>query len=260
VISTHPDRAGLHYRVEGRFSAPAVVLCHSLGTDLYMWDAQVAALSSRYCVVRFDSRGHGASEAPPGPYTLDALGGDLIGLLDALDIARAHVCGVSLGGLVALWLAVHHPGRVDRLVCANTAAKMGDADLWTRRVEAVQSGGMAAIRDEVMARFFSEAFRQRRPDIVEWFARTLESTPVHGYVGSCLALREADLRAAVHAITAPALIVAGAYDLAAPRAEAERLQAEIAGSDLRVLETAHLSNVEDPDRFNEAVLAFLGTA
>src|SRR3954468_1849074 len=161
------DGTRVHYQLDGPADTPVLLFINSLGTDLRMWEPQVAALASTVRILRYDSRGHGQSDAPPGPYTAGRLGLDAIALLDGLGIERVNVCGLSLGGLVALWLSIHRPGRIDRAVFANTAARIGTVESWSARIEAVQAGGMAAIRDAVLARFLSAGFRERRPDATE---------------------------------------------------------------------------------------------
>lgn len=248
----------LRVEVDGPQQEPAVVLANSLGTDLRMWDPQLFALTARFRVVRFDARGHGASAAPDGPYSIGQLGEDLVGVLDYLGLERVHVCGLSLGGLVAMWAAAHHPERIARAVYANTAAKVGTPELWAERAALAREQGMAAVREVVLPRFFSDGYRRKHPEVVDAIGATLESTPAGGYAASCLALAAADLRPVVGRIRAPALVLAGSEDVATPRREAEWLVQQIPDSELVVLDgAAHLSNIEQPDRFNEAVLSFL---
>jgi 3-oxoadipate enol-lactonase len=249
----------LHWRVEGPQGAPTIVFVNSLGTDLSMWDPQVAALRSSFRVVRHDARGHGASDSPAGPYSIELLGADVLGLLDRLAIDRAHVCGISMGGLVAMWLAATHPERIERAIFASTAVKIGSKDFWNERAQAVEAGGMKAIREVVIQRFLTSSFREASPRMARKVETTLESTPAEGYVASCLAVRDADLTDTVGSIRAPSLIVAGADDVATPPSDAEKLHEHIPGSGLVVLEDAsHLCNIEQPERFNQAVLRFLG--
>jgi 3-oxoadipate enol-lactonase len=252
------DGIRLAYRLDGPPDRPVLLFVNSLGTDLRMWEPQVAALSTELRLLRYDSRGHGQSDAPPGPYTLDRLGLDAIALLDQLGVERAHVCGLSLGGLVALWLAIHRPERVGRAVFANTAARIGTLESWSARIEAVRAGGMAAIKDAVLARFLSADFRQRRPDVTEQIGATLLATPPDGYVGACAALRDADLRNLVSTIETRSLVIGGELDEATPPAQAEDLHAGIVPSELMVIPgVAHLSNLEAPDLFNRRVLDLL---
>ena len=255
------DAAGarLFYQVEGPTDAPVVLFSNSLGTDLRMWNEQARAFAGRFRVVRYDSRGHGRSDAPQGPYTLDLLARDALTLLDSLGVARADVCGLSLGGMIALWLAAHHPERVRRAVFADTAAKIGNEARWASRIGAVRAGGMRAIRDAVVSGFLSEPFRARRPDVARAVGDMLEGTPAEGYVATCEALRQADLRDTLSRITTPALIIVGSRDESTPPAQARELCDAIAGSRLAILDgAAHLANVEQADAFNAHALAFLG--
>jgi 3-oxoadipate enol-lactonase len=251
----------LGYRLDGPDNAPPLVLLNSLGTDLRIWNPQVALLSRTLRVIRYDQRGHGASEVPAGPYTIEQLGLDLLALLDALQIERAHLCGLSLGGMVALWCAAHHPGRVARAVFANTAARIGTMESWNARIALVNTGGMSAIREMVVARFLSEGFRRSHPEVARQLGEMLEAIDPAGYMGACAALRDADLHEIVAAIQVPSLIIAGELDEATPPAQVQELHAAISGSELLLLrEAAHLSNVEQPEAFSKAVLAFLASA
>lgn len=251
------EGARLHVRVDGPSDAPTLVLSNSLGTDLSMWEPQVPAFRERFRVVRYDLRGHGRSDEPSGPITIERLGQDVVHLLDALGIDRAHVCGLSLGGVVSMWLATRRPDRVDRAVLGAVAARIGTAQLWQDRADAVRAGGMAAVVDTVLVRFFSDRFRAERPDVVAGVGRVLAATPPEGYVAACLALRDADLGEEVAGIGLPVLLVVGREDAATPVAEAERLHALIPGSELIVLEAGHLCSLERPERFTDAVLRFL---
>lgn len=252
------DGARLAYRVDGPDDAPVIVMVNSLGTDLRMWDLQVAHFNQTLRVVRYDCRGHGGSDVPAGPYTIEQFGLDLLALFDTLQVERAYVCGLSLGGIVALWFAARYPERVDRAVFANTAARIGNEEIWNTRIEAVRTGGMGAIRDVVLTRFLSEGFRQRHPEVVRQIGEIVEATNPVGYIGACAALRDTDLREILAAIHVPSLIIAGALDEATPPSQSRELHAAITGSELVVLrEAAHLSNIEQPEEFSKAVLAFL---
>jgi 3-oxoadipate enol-lactonase len=252
------DGVRLAYRQDGPDQAPPLVLVNSLGTDLRMWDPQVALLSCSLRVVRYDCRGHGRSGLSNTPVTIARLGRDLLALFDQLAIERAHICGLSLGGMIALWLAAEHPERVDRVVFANTAARIGTPATWTARIKAVRAGGMAAVRDAVVARFLSDEFRARQPQVAQAIGDMLEATDPAGYMAACAALRDADLHTLVPKIRVPSLIVAGALDQATPPAQAQELHDAIAGSRLVVLpDAAHLSNVEQPAAFTACLLKFL---
>lgn len=238
--------------VEGDADVPPVVLVHSAGADHRMWERNLPALRDRFRVIRYDARGHGRSDVPPAPYTVDDLGTDLLAVLDTLGVASAHMVGASLGGLVALWLAVQHPDRVRGAVFAGAAARFGTPEAWDERADAVRRGGIEAVVDLVMHRFFSERFRREEAGVVAGFADVLRRQSPEGYVGTCLALRNADLRDEVSSIRAPSLVVVGDEDVSAPPADAEALRAAIPGARLLVVEGAgHLCTVERPDLFEE---------
>jgi 3-oxoadipate enol-lactonase len=233
-------------------------MVNSLGTDLRMWEPQVAVFSQNMRVVRYDCRGHGASEGAAEDCSIEQLGHDLLALFDTLQIERAHICGLSLGGLIALWFAARYPERVSRAIFANTAARIGSEEIWNARIDAVRAGGMASIRDAVLGRFFSEAFRLQQPEIVRQIGEMIEATNPVGYIGACIALRDADLRSVVSTIHVPSLILAGELDQSTPPSQAQELHVAIAGSQLvEFAKVAHLSNVEQPREFNQYVLNFL---
>lgn len=251
AVEVHAERAGPD-------SAPPLVLINSLGTDLTMWDPQVPTFASHRQVVRYDTRGHGRSPAPPGPYTINDLGNDLVALLDRLGIVRADVCGISLGGLTALWLARDHPDRVDRIVLANTAARIGTREGWRERAEMVRQHGTGAIADTVVERFLSRGFRARNPGTAEGLRERLRNFDDEGYAGCCLALAEADLGDDITGIAAPALVIAGTHDVATPLDDARWLNATLPTSRLVVLDGAgHLTSIEAPEIFAKTVLGFL---
>jgi 3-oxoadipate enol-lactonase len=259
--TTSSDGARINYSVDGPAGAPAVLFSNSLGTNLTMWDPQVEALAGTFRIVRYDTRGHGASEVPQPPYVINQLAQDALAVLDSADVERAHVCGLSLGGVTAMWLAVHHPERVGRLVLANTAARIGNDDFWQARIATVETGGMAGLREQVLARFFSERFLDEQPETVERIAGGLEATDSAGYIGACLALRDADLRSEVRSIRAQTLIIAGEVDAATPPELSEQLNALMPGSRLIVIPGAgHLSNLEAPDEFSEVLTRFFQDA
>jgi 3-oxoadipate enol-lactonase len=248
------------HRVEaGPAGAPALVFANSLGTTLRMWDPQVKALQDRFRIVRYDHRGHGSSPVPPGPYRIDDLGSDLLALLDRHSIPRAHVCGLSLGGMVAMWLAAHAPQRVDRLVLLSTSAALGPPASWAERAAAVLAGGMTAISESVLARWFTPAFAQRTPATVDEVREMLEKTPVTGYAACCAAIERLDLVDRLPDIRAETLVIAGADDPATPPGHSERIAASIAGAKLAILDdAAHLLNIERSAAVNALLSEFLG--
>jgi 3-oxoadipate enol-lactonase len=247
----------LRYTVAGAADRPPLLLSNSLGSTLELWDPVLPALLERFRVIRYDQRGHGGSDAPPGEYRLETLGGDALAVLDAAGVGRAHVAGISLGGMTAAWLAIQAPDRVDRIVLANTGALIGTAALWNERIDTVTRKGMGAIVDGLLGRWFTAAFRRERPEVVAAFRRMIETCPVRGYAGCCAAVRDADLRAELGRIQAPALVIVGTADVATPPALGELLRAGILGATLVALEAAHLSNVERADEFARAVTDFL---
>lgn len=251
------DGCQLHYALTGPADAPALVLSHSLGSDLHMWDAQMNRLSRGYRVLRYDTRGHGGSGAPPGHYTIDRLGRDVLSLMDRTAITRAHVAGVSLGGVTALWLGVNAAGRVNRLVLANTAARIGSEASWAERMRVVESGGLGAIADITMERWFTAAFRAAEPETIARIRATLVRTSAAGYLGCCAALRDADLRADAGRVTARTLVITGAHDPATPPADGAFLAEAIPGAGLREFPTNHLANIECAAAFGDAMVEFL---
>jgi 3-oxoadipate enol-lactonase len=257
AVHTTDDGCRLAYEVSGPETAPVLLLSNSLGTDRTLWDAQLAAFARTYRVVRYDTRGHGASDAPLGDYSIERLGRDVLSLLDVEGIARASVCGVSIGGLTALWLGIHAPDRIDRLVLANTAARIGSRELWDERTRLVRTEGLAALADATMARWFTAAFREAQPATVARVRATLLTVPVAGYLGCCVALGEADLHDAAVMVQAPTLVVTGRHDVATPPADGQALAAAIPGARHVEFEAAHISNLECADEFTEAVLSFL---
>jgi 3-oxoadipate enol-lactonase len=252
------DHAGcrLRYEVDGNPDAPALLFSNSLGTTIQLWEPQLPALSPYFRIIRYDTRGHGASAAPEGPYALETLGLDAVSVLDAAGVDRAHICGLSLGGLTAMWLGVHRPGRVQSVVLASTAARIGNTTMWDERISAVEASGVESLADAAMGRWFTQAFRTAHPDIVAVHHRMLSETPAVGYAGCCAAIRDADLRSAIAAIAAPALIIAGHHDPVTPPADAEVMRAAIPTSRVALLDGAHIINVEQAAAFNAQLSAF----
>ena len=248
----------LHYQLDGPADGPCLVLSHSLGCTLEMWEPQVAAFSREYRVLRYDTRGHGRSGVPPRPYTLEQLGANVLGLLDALGIERAQYCGLSMGGATGMWLATHAPQHIERLVLCNTTPWLGPPAAMNARIETLLRDGMPTMVEAILERWFTAEFRTRGPLAVDRVRQMLLSTPVDGYVGCCEALRDMDQRAALAQIAAPTLVIAGTYD-PAPTPEAARAWAStIPNARFLELPAAHLSNIGAAELFNEAVLAFLG--
>lgn len=247
----------LFYRFDGPAEAPVLLLSNSLGTTHAMWEPQVAAFAEHFRLLRYDSRGHGRSAVPPGPYTIADLGRDVLALLDELDLYRVHVCGLSKGGMVGQWLALEAPQRVGRLVLCNTAAKVGPPDGWNQRIAAVEAGGMQAIVPALIDRWFTRLFQQAEPATVERIVAQLLSLDPRGYCACLAAVRDMDLLERLPAVAAPTLVVTGRADVALPPALGEEIARRIPGARLQELPAAHLSNLESAALFNAAVLAFL---
>lgn len=249
----------LSYRLHDQADAPVLVLSNSLGTIQELWGRQLGALAERFCVLTYDHPGHGASSNPAQPCTVESLARDLVSLLDELGIERVSVCGVSLGGMVGMALALEAPERVDRLVLACTSAYLGPPDGWQERARLVRTNGMAAIADAVVARWFTDELRALDPETVTSYHAQLAASPPEGYARCCEAVGAWDARERISAIAAPTLVVAGGDDPATPIAHAELLAQRIPGARLVVLEhAAHLANVERPEAFTAAVLEHLG--
>ena len=253
--------ATIHYRVDGPGDAPVVVLSNSLGTNLDMWAPQVAVMAASFRVVRYDTRGHGASSVPTGPYTIDQLGNDVVALLDHLGVSRAHFVGLSMGGLTGLWLAQHAPERLDRLVLANTGAKIGTAERWNPRIALTDARGSAGLPDDlcdtVVDLWFTPRFRASSPERVAVVRDMLAETTGSGYAANCAAIRDADLRPGLGDIHVPTLVIAGSHDPSTPPALGREIVDGVPGAAWVELDAAHLSNIEQAGAFDAAVLRFL---
>ena len=255
---TTPDGCRLHSRVDGDPDAPPLLLINSLGCDLAMWEGQLARWTATHRVIRYDQRGHGRSDAPRGPYTVEQLGADALAVLEAHGIGRADVCGISLGGIVALWLGVKAPDRVGRLVLAATAARVGTEESWGDRAATVRAHGMDAVTDLVLERFFSAGFRARRDPTLAGVEAGLRAMSAEGYAGACDALAVADLRHLAADVEAPALVVVGTADVATPPDDARALCGLLPDATLvEITDAGHLANLEAPDLFADLVHDFL---
>jgi len=254
---TFAEHLGLHYRTDGDAARPCLVLSNSLGTDSSMWDAQTAALADDFFVLRYDTRGHGRSARGSGPLSIERLGSDVLALLDHLGIGRAAFCGISMGGLTGQWLGIHAPKRFNKLVLANTAARIGNAEGWSMRAAQVRESGMAAIADGAPARWFTEGFIARAPDMVARMLRTLRAQDAQGYAACCNALAEADLRGEVPNVAVPTLIIAGEHDPVTTVADAEWLRERIPDARLITVPASHISNIEAEKEFTAALRDFL---
>lgn len=243
--------ARIHYSLAGPAAAAVLVFSHSLGADLSMWDIQAAAFSSRFRVLRYDTRGHGQSSITPGPYSIEQLGPHVLALLDALHISRVHFCGLSMGGQIGQWLGIHAADRLGKLVLCDTGAKIGTADGWKTRIETVRSHGMKEVAPAVLARWFTPAYCERDPQTVAIIRRVMESMNPEGYIACCAAVRDFDSRSSLAQIRIPTLVIAGAHDTSTPPSDGRYLAEHIPGARYAELNAAHLSNIEDRDHFNK---------
>ncbi|GGC71592.1 3-oxoadipate enol-lactonase [Undibacterium terreum] len=247
----------INYKLEGKDGAPVLVLSNSLGTTMEMWQPQMPALLEHFRVLRYDARGHGLSWVTPAPYSIEQLGGDVIALLDQLDIRQAHFCGLSMGGMVGVWLGVNHPERFFKLALCNTGAKIGVAQTWNARIDQVIREGMESIAGTVIDRWFTAAYQSREPANVETVKQMLLHTDRIGYTGSCAAIRDMDLREDLSGIKLPVLVIAGTHDQSTPPQDGKLIAERIAGAQYMELDAAHLSNWEQTELFNRHLLAFL---
>ena len=242
--------------VPGASAQVPIVFSNSLGTDHTLWDSQMPALNGD-AAWRYDTRGHGQSDIAPGEYSIERLGQDLLHVIDATGAHDADICGLSIGGITALWVAIHHPARVRRLILGNTAARIGDRELWDTRIRTVRAGGLGAIAEGTMQRWFTDAYRSAHAGIVDGIRATFEQTSADGYVACCAVLRDADLRGQAAHVKCPTLVIAGVHDPATPPEAGVWLAGQIPGAQVVTLDAAHLSNVEQPHEFNAAIRAYL---
>jgi 3-oxoadipate enol-lactonase len=248
----------LHHRFDGPDDAPVLVLGSSLGTSGAMWDAQVPAFSQRFRMLRYDTRGHGGSPAPPGPYTMDELGADVLALLDRLGIERASFCGLSIGGMIGMWVASQAPQRIERLVLCCTVPHFPPPELWNERIDAVREQGIEPMVEPALDRWLPPEVRSARPDLEEHLRAMVAATPPEGYAGCCAAIRDMDLRPRLAAIEAPTLVVAGSDDPSTPKEKVRPIADAVPGARYVEIEgAAHIANVAQPDAFGAAVLEHL---
>lgn len=247
----------LHFREDNPEAAHAIVFANSLGTDFRIWDAAVARLGAGLRILRYDLRGHGLSDAPPAPYSLQDHVADLIALMEARGIRDALIVGLSVGGMIAQGLAAQRPDLARALVLCDTAHRIGTPDMWNARIEAVRKGGLAAIADAVLERWFSNGFRQEYSVEVAGYRNMLTRTPAEGYIGTCAALRDADLTETTRKLRQPTLCLVGAEDGATPPELVKSMSVLIAGSSFEIVPDAgHLPCIERPDLVAARIKSF----
>ncbi len=245
-------------RIEGPDHAPALMVSHSLAAHSGMWDAQASAWAERFRVVRYDLPGHGGSAAPAGPCSVADLGRHALALMDALAVRRVHWCGLSLGGMIGLWLMAHAPERIGRAILAHTSAHLGPRATWDGRIRSAARGGLDPLVEPTLALWFTESFRRDAPAEVDRMRAMIRETSVEGFQAGCAAIRDMDLRSSLGAIPHPTLVITGRQDRATPPEHGLAIANGLSNADVLTLETGHFGNVEDPRNFTGAVERFLG--
>jgi 3-oxoadipate enol-lactonase len=253
------DHAQIHYAFEGQPGKPVLVLSNSLGTNFSMWDPQIPDFLKSFRVLRCDTRGHGQSSVTPGPYSIERLAKDVLALADALKIETFHFCGLSMGGMIGMWLALNAPQRVDKLVLCSTAAKIGTLEMWNARIDTVRKQGMKPVAAATMERWFTAVFRAKNSQIVAGIQKMVEAVNPEGYAANCAAIRDFDSREHLHRTHTSTLVMSGTHDPATTPADGQFLAAHIAGARYVELNAAHLSNIEDADRFTREGVTFLSS-
>ena len=249
--------AEINYQTFGDASQPAIIFSNSLGTQFNMWQPQISFFEKKFYVICYDTRGHGASSAPQGPYSIEQLGTDVVHLLDHLNIEKASFCGISMGGLTGQWLAIHHPERFNHVIVCNTAAKIGQEQAWNDRAQLVREQGLKPIAETAASRWFTEPFIRSNTAIVESLSNDLGAGSPEGYASWCEALAKADVREQLKNITIPTLVVAGQKDPVTTVADAQYIINHVRSSSLFEINASHISNIEQPKAFNQAIFSFL---
>ena len=251
------DGCPINVEVEGSASAPALMLSNSLGTNLHMWDDQAGEFARHFRLIRYDRRGHGKSGVPQGPYSMERFGRDVLAVLDALGVKKTSWCGLSMGGMVGQWLGANAPDRIGKLVLSNTHFHYADKTPWDDRIRTVREKGLASMVDGNMQRWFTEGFRKQAPDVMARMKEMFVATDPKGYIACCEAIRDMDFRESNPRITAPTLVIVGAQDAATPPAAGEAIAKQIKGAKVVSIDAAHISNMEQPKAYTEAVNNFL---
>ena len=249
--------AQINYQTFGDATKPALIFSNSLGTNFKMWQAQIDFFQQDFFVICYDTRGHGASSAPQGPYSIDQLGQDVVNLLDHLNVEKAAFCGISMGGLTGQWLAIHRPERFNQVVVCNTAAKIGQEQAWNDRAALVREQGLQPFASTAASRWFTEPFIQSNATVVNNLQNDLAAGSAEGYASCCEALAKADVREQLKDITVPVLVVAGQQDPVTTVVDGQFMVERIANSQLFEINASHISNVELPNEFNQAVKQFI---
>lgn len=247
----------IHYEVEGSADKPALMLCNSLGTTLHMWDVQMPSLLQHFRVVRYDRRGHGKSGVPTGPYNMDMLGKDALAVLDATGIQKTNWCGLSMGGMIGMWMSANAPERIDRSILSNTSSYMEAKQMWSDRIALVKEKGLGAIVQGTLERWFTKGFRDSQPDKVKPIGDMFLATNPEGFMGCAAAVRDMDHRPLLPKIKAPTLVIAGTHDAGTTPEMAEYIKAHVPGAELKMLDAAHIANIEQQSAYTDTMLKFL---
>lgn len=245
--------AEIYYQTFGDAGKPAIIFSNSLGTNYSMWQPQIDALQNDFYVICYDTRGHGASSTPQGPYTLEQLGLDVIHLLDHLNVQKANFCGISMGGLTGQWLAIHQPERFNHVVVCNTAAKIGQEQAWLERAQLVREQGLHPIAATAASRWFTECFIQSQAATVKNLSNSLAAGSAEGYANCCETLAKADLREALNTIAVPVLVIVGQQDPVTTVADGQYMGDRIPNSQLVEINASHISNIECPEEFTQTL-------
>jgi 3-oxoadipate enol-lactonase len=256
-VITASDGCALHYRFDGDSGQPILLFSNSLGSTIDMWDPQVPALTQHFRVLRYDNRGHGASDMPAGPYTMERIARDAKELIEGLEIGPVAFCGLSLGGMVGMWLGASAPQLLTRAVLANTSSYFGQPDLWNQRLALIENEGMQAAAEGIVQRWLTNDFMQNDPATTAKMLALVAGVAPTGYLAAAVAVRDMDLRDVLATISVPVLVIAGALDPATPPVMAEAIVEKIPNARLAILDAAHLSNIEKADEFNSLIMSFL---
>lgn len=247
----------IHYEVEGAQDKPVLMFCNSLGTTLHMWDGQMPEVLKHFRVVRYDRRGHGKSGVPNGPYNMEMLGRDALAVMDAAGVDKINWCGLSMGGMVGMWLGANAPERCNRLILSNTSAYFENKQIWNDRIALVKEKGLTAIVGGTLERWFTKDFRDREPAKVKSIADMFLATKLEGYIACGQAVRDMDHREIIKSIKAPTMIIAGKQDAGTTVEMAELIRKSIPGASMTLFDAAHIANVECANDYTDAVLGFL---
>ncbi|MBH54167.1 MAG: 3-oxoadipate enol-lactonase [Opitutaceae bacterium] len=257
-IVTTSDGINIHYELTGDSSKPVLLFSNSLGNNKSMWDEQEKAFANVFQILRYDTRGHGESDAPKGAYVLERLGQDVVELINGLKLKTVHFCGLSLGGMTGMWLGMNAADRLESLTLCCTAAHLSPEDLWNARIEQVISMGMGSITETVLGRWFTPSFLKKDSSMVSSVRHQLLTTSADGYAGCCAAIKYMDFRDGLATIDKPCLVISGREDKATPPEHGKQIAAGIAGSKYKEIpDAAHLSNIEQAEIFNQYVMEFL---